>query len=137
MPDLSLLESCVRAFGRVQLRVTGGCMGPVLPAGARVGLECAERRPARLGDIVLVRTKHGLRLHRVVWKLPFGDGAMRTKGDRATGWDPPVAPGDVLGVVASSDAAADPASRRLWWTFRSLAVLLWARVRRAFVRGGR
>ncbi len=133
--ELARLEACVRGFGRTQIQVTGGCMRPVLPAGTRVGLQTACLRPPRLGDIVLVRTKDGVRLHRVVWKLPFRR-SLRTKGDQAARWDPPVEPCDVMATVVSSDSEIAPGNGRWWRTFRSLARLLHARVRRALAAEG-
>jgi hypothetical protein len=53
----------------------------------------------RFGDVVLVATAEGLRLHRLVWGPPLGFSRWRTKGDRAPGFDGPLSPETALGTV--------------------------------------
>ena len=98
------LQDCLVHFPRVHLRVTGGCMAPMLAEGATVCLEPAALRPPRWGDVVLVRQAAGLRLHRLVWR-PSPGGIWRTQADGSPSCDPRVGAGDVLatavGVVGS------------------------------------
>jgi hypothetical protein len=117
------LRDCLDAFGRIQFRVTGTCMGPDLLPGQLVTVSC---RPApRLGDVVLVRQARGLRLHRLVFGPPLAlpHWAWRTKGDRLASLDPPLAPGDLLGTVV------EPRRRRLGLALGVCARTLWARLR--------
>jgi hypothetical protein len=51
----------------------------------------------RFGDVLLLSTREGPRLHRLVWDPPLGRG--RTRGDRAPGFDGPLDLGAVLGTV--------------------------------------
>ena len=124
-PDAAaeLMRECLRAFGAVRFRVTGGCMAPVLPDGSVVTV--SARQAPRLGDVVLVRQDQGLRLHRLVLGPPLlsADRAWRTKGDGLPALDAPVRAADVLGTVVDPRprsvgravlACAGAAWRRLW-----------------------
>lgn len=83
-------------------------MAPALEPGERVILESRNQRRPRFGDVVLVRQREGLRLHRLVWAPP-GPFAWRTQADRAGGVDPRIRPEDVLGTVVAVDG--DPGRR--------------------------
>jgi hypothetical protein len=92
----ALLREGLSTFGAVRFRVTGDCMSPGIAPGEEVlVVATAERRP-RFGDVVLVATREGLRLHRLVFAFRE---RLRTKGDRAPGFDGPRRPGDALGTV--------------------------------------
>jgi hypothetical protein len=95
----SVLRGCLDDFALIRLTVSGDCMTPALRPGDTVILAPPRRYRPRLGDIVLVRIATGLRLHRLVPGWPSRSSARRTKADRAAYWDPPVAPGDLLGAV--------------------------------------
>ena len=132
------LVSCLRSFPYVQFRVTGDCMAPVLPAGTTVTVAPSDRKPPRIGDIVLVRQSGGLRLHRLIWGPPLvRRGSWRTKGDRARLWDGRV-PGDaILGTVIAGESGGDPGRGRFWHTSRSVASGLVSRLQVAAAGGGR
>jgi hypothetical protein len=83
-----------------QLTVSGRCMEPVLLQGAMIQVE-VPARPVRTGDVVLVQTSAGLRLHRIVLRL---GQTLRTKGDRSVFLDPAVDVRDVVGVWASAES---------------------------------
>jgi hypothetical protein len=85
-----------------QLTVSGKCMEPVLREGAVIQVE-APARPVRTGDVVLVQTPAGLRLHRIVFHV---GQTLRTKGDRSVFLDPAVDVRDVVGVWASAESRA-------------------------------
>jgi hypothetical protein len=126
-----ILRDCLIGFEEVRLPVTGHCMRPALQEGEVAVL--ARVRP-RFGDVVLVRQREGLRLHRLVWPLRGPRGVWRTKGDRAPRLDAPVGPEQALGTVVGVDG---PGGRRRPARSRtrallSLAAALWARA-----RGGR
>jgi hypothetical protein len=91
---LVLIEDALRAFGAVRFRVTGDCMSPAIAPGEEVLVVSAEERPPRFGDVVLVASREGPRLHRLVYAFA---GSLRTKGDRAPGFDGPRR--DTLGTV--------------------------------------
>ena len=118
---VEVLSTCLRDFGAVHFRVTGGCMEPRLREGQEVVVS-ARRRP-RWGDVVLVRQANGLRLHRLVARPLFSAaGHWRTQGDRLPGLDAPLAARDVLGTVV------DPPSRSRMRALRALAAAAWRRV---------
>jgi hypothetical protein len=121
-----VLGDVLTSFDHVRLSVTGDCMRPLLAPGERVLLAAAARRAPRLGDVVLVRHREGLRLHRLIWRA---GRAWRTKGDRSLHFDPRVTPRDVLGVVIGAEDGRDV--RRGWRraTLRSLWAGAWARLR--------
>jgi hypothetical protein len=104
------LADLLRAFPRVVLRVTGGCMSPAIPEGAEVVLEDARRSRPRFGDVVLSRQPDGLRLHRLVWAPCFG--RWRTQADRAGSADPALTRDEVLARVVSVVGGRSPACRR-------------------------
>ena len=96
---LALLRGSLDAFEAVSFRVTGDCMRPALGAGDLVRVAPARMRRPRLGDVVLVATGGGLRLHRLVWGPPLAVARWRTKGDHAPGFDGPLPPEGALGTV--------------------------------------
>jgi hypothetical protein len=126
-----LLRDCLSAFPHVRLTVTGRCMEPAIRNGDKVHLVAAARRPPRLGDVVLARQKEGLRLHRLVWGPPLAPAgaAWRTRADRGSLPDPPIAAGDVLGSVAAVERRPDETSRRAGRALLSLAGAALARLR--------
>ena len=116
------LVTCLRSFPYVRFRVTGDCMAPLLPAGTTVTVVPSDRKPPRIGDIVLVRHSGGLRLHRLIWGPPFvRRGSWRTKGDRARLWDGRAPEDAILGTVIAGESGGDPGRWRTWHTARSAA----------------
>jgi hypothetical protein len=95
----TILRECLRAFDAIQLRLTGDCMAPALLPGDLVTVAAASTRRPRIGDVLLFRGAHGLRLHRLVPGLPRRGALLRAKADRAPHWDPPIDPTDVIGTV--------------------------------------
>jgi hypothetical protein len=128
-PSGMLLEGCLAAFGQVRLRVTGSCMGRALPAGTGVVVAGRSVRQPRLGDIVLVRQRGGLRLHRLIWISPGSSrGTWRTKGDLNASWDPRIAADAVIGTVVAADAPLETFGPRVRRTAASLAAAVFRRV---------
>jgi hypothetical protein len=107
------LCDCI-AGGGAELTVRGSCMEPALRDGQRVRL--CRRDRLRVGDVVLVRTPAGLRLHRIV--LRYGE-VLRTKGDHGPYLDPPAQPPNVLATCDTDERA----SLRWARVFMSLAAL--------------
>ena len=94
----------------VELTVTGACMEPVISEGAKICLG-VPKRDLRVGDIVLLRTASGLRLHRIL--VRFGR-YIRTKGDQGAYLDPPSNPQAVIAAFRSRES----------WTLRAARVAL-------------
>jgi hypothetical protein len=124
----AVLRDALAAFPHVRLVVTGACMGPELNGGDTVLLVSAARRTPRVGNIVLAIFPSGPRLHRLVWRSPWG--SWRTMADNASALDPPVAPAAILGTVIGVEGRAR-SPRRTWRVAASIAVALWARLFRA------
>src|SRR5262249_32164950 len=108
----ALLRACLAEFPHVRLRVTGACMAPHLQPGDSVLIASSAAPRPGLGDVVLVRPREGLRLHRLVWKPPFGRSVWRTKGDRSRVWDSRIQPADVLGTVLVNEEGRTLGGRR-------------------------
>ncbi len=82
-----------------ELTVTGTCMEPAIREGARIRLRLPDRA-ARVGDVALLRTAKGLRLHRVVFRI---GSTLRTKGDTGIYLDAPASSGDVIAILAGAE----------------------------------
>src|SRR5438105_407836 len=82
---VELLRECLTAVDRIRLIVTGDCMTPAMEAGEIAVLRSPSKQAPRLGDVVLVRQPAGLRLHRLVLRVP-GLGCW-TRADRAFHFD--------------------------------------------------
>ncbi len=128
----ALLRDVLATFRYARMRVTGECMRPTLLPGDVAIVASAERRPPRIGDVVLVRHAEGLRLHRLVLKWK---GSWRTMGDRTTRLDASVGAGSILGTVAAVEGRR--LRGRLPSTIRSLSTALFARFQRVFPGTGR
>lgn len=98
------------------LTVSGTCMEPALMEGTRIQLMATTRDP-QTGDVVLIQTPGGLRLHRVVWSR---GNTIRTKGDRGHYLDPKGSPEAVIAIQADPE----PRFRRLLRAVLSLLRLL-------------
>lgn len=132
-PDLA--EAWIRESLRVDPRgahidVSGSCMEPALVEGARVLLKPGPG-PVRLGDVVLLRTPGGLRLHRVL--LRFGD-RIRTKGDRGTYLDPAGSAGDIIAICDMTESRALRVVRAACSLVRVLTRPGWAFLRPGLAR---
>jgi hypothetical protein len=132
----AVLRECLNAFPHIRMRVTGTCMTPDLHPGDTVSIASPARRPPKWGDIVLVRHRDGLRLHRLVWRWPFASDRFPwlTKADRSVQCDPRVSSANLLGTVVRIEGASlaprlGNASFRK--TARSLksGLIAWARAR--------
>lgn len=82
-----------------RLTVSGTCMEPSLKEGSKITLRRFDG-VVRVGDVVLLRTAAGLRLHRVL--LGLGD-RIRTKGDRGIYLDPSSPLSAVIGVCETDE----------------------------------
>lgn len=127
----AFVKESLREFGRVRFHVRGHCMEPAIVEGEEVLVADAALRPPRFGDVVLFESVEGLRLHRLVFSLT---GFVRTKGDRAPGFDGPGSRPRTLGTVVGTFRSSGlvPVGSRLraaWSLLRGIA----GRLRRAFL----
>jgi hypothetical protein len=126
----ALLLGCLETFDDVRLSVRGACMAPAAGEGERVRVVAASRRPPRFGDVVLVATRDGLRLHRLVWPLRPGSAQrLRTMADRARALDARFDAGAVLGVATVVERAAGAVEARdRGRALRGLLRAVWTRL---------
>jgi len=81
------------------LVATGRSMEPLIPAGSRLLVEFGAQ-PARIGDVILFRGRHGTVAHRLVAHRRSGDALeLIAKGDHEALADPGIPVDAVLGVV--------------------------------------
>ena len=83
-----------------QVTVSGTCMEPALKEGSRITLR-PSNGSHRLGDVVLLRTPRGLRLHRVLLRFR---GAIRTKGDQGPFFDPAASEAAVIALCETDES---------------------------------
>lgn len=102
-PAADLFQHLLQNGVAVKVRVTGRSMTPFLAAGDVVTIRPVAAATLRSGDVVLVRSPHGLPiLHRLVRKSwhPGRGMAVQTQGDAVHCQDDPVAAEAVLGRVS-------------------------------------
>ena len=102
-----LIRDLMQTFRHIHLKVKGTCMSQAMKPGTRVTVSPTQLKPPRIGDVVLVRHPHGLKLHRVFWGPPLAPATSfwRTRGDQSAGWDPWVKTDSILGTVVSISGA--------------------------------
>ncbi len=90
------MEALVESGGSV--KVSGGCMAPVVPVGARVNLVPCNAGRLHPGDVILLERDGAFFLHRYLART--GTGVRRrlvVKGDRGRRADAPWPPASVVG----------------------------------------
>jgi len=101
------MDALVESGGSV--RVSGACMVPVVPVGARVRLESCGAGSLRPGDVVLLERDGVFFLHRYL--LRTGAGGRRrliVKSDRGRRADKPWPPASLVGrLVEVAEEAGD------------------------------
>lgn len=104
-----LVAGSLRAGNEVRVRVAGSSMVPTLWPGDELRIRALAPAasvgraavPAK-GDLLLFVRDGRLCTHRLVDRLDHaGAGRLITRGDAAPQCDPPVAPSEILGTVAS------------------------------------
>jgi hypothetical protein len=132
----AVLRECLSSFPYIRMQVSGTCMTPELSPGDFVRITSPTRRRLRWGDIVLVRSPDGVRLHRLVFGWPGianpSRGFIVTKADRCVEFDQPVPCGFLLGTVTRVEGRVRERAqrgRRRWRTLESLleGLMTWAR----------
>jgi signal peptidase I len=125
-----LVVEALRCFGTVRLRVVGGSMLPTLWPGDIVTISARKDEDIWTGDIVTFAARGKIVSHRLIGRTAE-TGWLVTRGDRCQQDDPPVFPGDVLGVVTRilrgpTHVPIQPAitltTRSIGWLFRHSAL---------------
>ena len=125
----------------VRLRVTGHSMTPFIRTGDVLTVEPLRDRRLSRGDVILHAPGRRLVAHRIVgWR-----GALvRSRGDIAPGEDPPLLPGDVLGIVTAVERdgrsvrlGPRPLRAAIAWLSRTGLLRGLACSRERFLRSGR
>jgi hypothetical protein len=113
------MDALVESGGKV--RVSGGCMVPAVPVGARVRLVPCSAGGLHPGDVVLLERKGVFFLHRYL--VQTGTGGQRrlvVKSDRGRRADAPWPPASVVGRLvevvegAGGDGVDDGESARAY-----------------------
>jgi len=94
-------------------------MIPLIRDGETLRVEPVPPRRLRVGDIVVAKTPHGLRAHRLIFKDIKRD-CFLTRGDAGSESDPPISSQHIIGRVVLSTRAhlrarLHSAARRLLW----------------------
>jgi uncharacterized repeat protein (TIGR01451 family) len=87
---------------RVRFQARGASMSPTIRDGEMVYVRPASESHLRRGDIVLVKSGYGFRLHRLVHADPRRD-VFTTRGDCGLQDDPAVQRDQILGVAVAKD----------------------------------
>ena len=116
---LDLAVEVLSRGGSLTLLASGHSMVPAIADGDRVSLRPAGAGSPRLGDVWLVATSKGARLHRLVSSGRNHLGAwFRVKGDAATGALEHVSRADLVGRVVRIDRSASRFLSSRWWRVR-------------------
>ena len=92
--DLVAEVACSR--GKVQLKVTGASMLPVICPGDLITIQRCDARELQPGEVILFRRNGGLAAHRIV---EVSDKAIVTRGDALPSNDAPISYGEVVGRI--------------------------------------
>jgi hypothetical protein len=104
---LAAVDLMGREGRRGAVRVQGQSMRPTLAPQQLLAVEFGPER-LRRGDMLIFQQGTALLVHRLLWRRGSARGPhlLRTRGDGTTTFDPPLAPGAVVGrVVALQDGA--------------------------------
>ncbi|MFY9561900.1 MAG: C25 family cysteine peptidase, partial [Terriglobales bacterium] len=89
---------------QVRFQARGRSMLPLIRDGETVRVEGVAAALLRVGDIVVARTAHGLRAHRLIF-ADLARDCFLTRGDAGQESDPPICAGQILGRVVLSTRA--------------------------------
>lgn len=93
---LELAQAVLRAGNTIQIRAFGTSMLPTIWPGDVLAIESASLNGFACGDLVLIETQNGIRVHRLIEK---SDSCCVTRGDAMPQDDPEIKPDQVLGRV--------------------------------------
>jgi len=94
-----LVADVARDFGKVQLKVTGASMLPVIRPGDLITVQRRNPQELKTGEVILFRRNGGLTTHR---SIQVGEEFFLTRGDSLPLHDSPIPPSEVLGLVESA-----------------------------------
>lgn len=86
----------------VRFQARGGSMSPAIRDGEVVEVTPVIAKELRKGDIVLAKSEHGFRLHRIVMADPARD-CFVTRGDCGQEDDPQLKGAQILGLAAAKE----------------------------------
>ncbi len=89
---------------QIRFQARGRSMLPVIRDGETLRVEGVAAKRLRVGDIVVTKTAHGLRAHRLIFKDLARD-CFLTRGDAGQESDPPIQAQQILGRVVLSARA--------------------------------
>lgn len=95
-----LTESLINGNRNIKIQVAGDSMSPILRTGDAIYVEPVRPEGLSIGEIVLCKTKGGMRAHRLV-EIGYREGRyiFLTKGDTFSFLDDPLGEGDIIGRV--------------------------------------
>jgi len=97
-----LVAGSLRAGNEVRVRVAGSGMFPALGPGDELLVRALALAGPSPGDLLMFVRNGRLCTHRLIDQLDHAGAArLITRGDAAPQCDPPVAPSEILGTVAS------------------------------------
>ncbi|MGD0567241.1 MAG: C25 family cysteine peptidase [Candidatus Sulfotelmatobacter sp.] len=121
-PESKQFESfslhCLQAGLRVRFQARGASMSPAIRDGEMVYVKPASQARLRRGDIVLVKSDYGFRLHRLV-RADSRRNVFITRGDCGQQNDPAVRHDQIIGVAVAKDVRVG--KRILRAKFRGIA----------------
>src|SRR5579863_9190452 len=127
----SFVLECLSAGLRVRFTARGASMSPAIRDGETVYVRPACEMDLQLGDIVLVKSDSGFRLHRLA-RVDSVQDMFITRGDSRLQDDPAVRRDQILGVATAKDVRLGPKILRT--KFRGTAgPLLQAAARTQFI----
>ncbi len=97
----AICREVLASGGTVRFEARGASMSPAIRDGEIVYVRPLRKAP-KTGDVLMVRVKDGMRLHRLVRRFKFDNEARDlyvTRGDCGQEDDAPVESGDVLGIA--------------------------------------
>jgi uncharacterized repeat protein (TIGR01451 family) len=98
----SFVGECLQAGLRVRFQARGPSMSPAVRDGEVVYVKPVSLPDLRTGDIVLTRSDHGFRLHRLVYVDAAGN-IFITRGDCGLQDDAPVSGDQILGIAVAKE----------------------------------
>jgi signal peptidase I len=130
-----LVDEVARRLGRVQLKVAGASMVPVLWPGDLVTVERCDPAELEPDAIIVFRQKEKLVIHRLMRRA--GDGFI-ARGDARPCCDDPVTSAEIIGRVGSIVRDGRTVSRQhaLWQKIAGAALRRSERCTRLFLRLG-
>ena len=91
-----LVAEVARSSRKVQLKVTGASMLPVICPGDLITVQRCNPRELQPGEVILFQRNGGLAAHRII---EVSDKVIVTRGDALPSNDAPISHGEVVGRI--------------------------------------